>query len=72
VLPEHTSQVERLVRTLEPLIAQVAAAKVEVAYGRRTLGDDRIRLLRDAYRRLRVGLLRLVFRRLDLRRGRRR
>ena len=33
-----------------------------------TLGDDRIRALRESYRRLRVGLLRLLFRRRDGRR----
>ena len=41
----------------------VARAKVEVAYGRRDLGEDRLRALREAMRRLRVGLLRLAIRR---------
>jgi transglutaminase-like putative cysteine protease len=50
-----------------PELETVARAKVEVAYGGRTLGDDRLIGLRDAYRRLRVQLLRLVLRR---RRGR--
>jgi hypothetical protein len=50
----------------------VARAKVEVAYGRRTLGADGIRALRDAQRRLRLGLLRLALRRKErrARRGR--
>jgi hypothetical protein len=39
----------------------VATAKVEVAYGRLALGEDRLNALRDAHRRLRVGLLRLAF-----------
>lgn len=50
-----------------PELETVARAKVEVAYGGHTLGDDRLIGLRDAYRRLRVQLLRLVLRR---RRGR--
>jgi hypothetical protein len=50
-----------------PELETVARAKVEVAYGGRTLGDDRLAGLREAYRRLRVQLLRLVLRR---RRGR--
>jgi hypothetical protein len=41
----------------------VARGKVEVAYGRRILPDDRLRSIADASRRLRVGLLRLAFRR---------
>jgi len=52
-----------------PEIHTVAQAKVEVAYGKRLLGEDRLQSLRDAQRRLRVGLLRLVLKR--GRRGRR-
>jgi transglutaminase superfamily protein/uncharacterized protein DUF4129 len=50
-----------------PELETVAQAKVEVAYGGHALGDDRLAGLRDAYRRLRVQLLRLALRR---RRGR--
>jgi hypothetical protein len=46
-----------------PEIQTVAQAKVEVAYGRRALGADRMAALSDAQRRLRVGLLRLLLRR---------
>jgi transglutaminase-like putative cysteine protease len=46
-----------------PEIQTVAQAKVEVAYGRRALGADRMAALHDAQRRLRLGLLRLLFRR---------
>ena len=46
----------------------MAQAKVEVAYGRRMLGEDRMAALREAHRRLRVGLLRLMFRRTPRRR----
>jgi hypothetical protein len=52
---------------VRPELQTVAQAKVEVAYGGRTLGDDRVASLREAYRRVRVQLLRLVLRR---RRGR--
>jgi transglutaminase-like putative cysteine protease len=54
-----------------PQLQTVARAKVEVAYGRRALGDDGLRALRDAQRRLRLGLLRLALRRKE-RRARRR
>ena len=46
-----------------PSLQVVAQAKVEVAYGHRVLGQDRISALREAQRRLRVTLLRLLFRR---------
>ncbi|HEY2917142.1 MAG TPA: transglutaminase domain-containing protein [Candidatus Limnocylindrales bacterium] len=39
-------------------LTTVARAKVEVAYGRHQLGDDRLRSVGDAYRRLRVAVLR--------------
>jgi hypothetical protein len=48
----------------------VARAKVESAYGRAILGDDRIAALKSAQRRLRVALLRLAFRRKDRPRNR--
>lgn len=41
----------------------VASAKVEVAYGRKTLDADRLSILRVAQRKLRITLLRLAFRR---------
>jgi hypothetical protein len=46
-----------------PELETVAQAKVEVAYGWHTLGDDRLAGVREAYRSLRVQLLRLVLRR---------
>jgi transglutaminase-like putative cysteine protease/glycerol uptake facilitator-like aquaporin len=49
----------------------VALAKVEVAYGHRTLEPDRITALRQAQRHLRLVLLGLIFRRSE-RRARRR
>jgi transglutaminase-like putative cysteine protease len=55
---------------VRPELHTVANAKVEVAYGKRILGDDRMRSIREAHRQLRVAILRLAFRRRD-RRGRR-
>ena len=49
--------------TVRPELETVARAKVEVAYGARSLADDRVATLRAAHRRLRVQLLRLVARR---------
>ena len=48
---------------VRPELETVARAKVEVAYGARSLTDDRLAALRHAHRRLRVQLLRLVARR---------
>ncbi len=48
---------------MRPELSTVAEAKVEVAYGRRDLGEDRLRGVAMAHRRLRLGLLRLAFRR---------
>jgi hypothetical protein len=44
-------------------LTTVARAKVEVAYGRRELGVDRLRTVGDAYRRLRLAIVRLAIRR---------
>jgi transglutaminase-like putative cysteine protease len=52
---------------VRPELETVARAKVEVAYGGQTLGDDRLASLRHAHQRVRVQLLRLI-----TRRGRRR
>jgi hypothetical protein len=49
--------------TVRPELETVARAKVEVAYGGRDLPDDRMSALRQAHRRLRVQLLRLIPRR---------
>ena len=48
---------------VRPELETVAQAKVEVAYGGRTLGDDRLTALRAAHRRLRLQLFRLIPRR---------
>jgi transglutaminase-like putative cysteine protease len=67
---EYASALGDILPSVRPELQTVATAKVEVAYGRRELGEDRLAALRDAYRRLRVGLLRLAFRRGDRRRMR--
>ncbi len=67
---EYATALGDVLPGVRPELHTVATAKVEVAYGRRELGDDRLRTLRDSYRRLRVALLRLAFRRGDRRRMR--
>ncbi len=52
-------------------LTTLARAKVEVAYGKRDLGADRLRRIAQAYHRLRLALIGLVVRR-GLRRGKRR
>ena len=60
---EYAGALGDLVPTVRPELETVANAKVEVAYGARVLTDDRMRSLREAHRRLRIGLLRLFVRR---------
>ncbi len=67
---EYTGALGEVLPTSRPELETVARAKVESAYGQRILGEERLAALRSAQRRLRVGLLRLAFRRKD-RRGRR-
>ena len=67
---EYATALGEILPNVRPELQTVATAKVEVAYGRRALGDDRLRTLRESYRRLRVQLLRLAFRRRDRRRMR--
>jgi transglutaminase-like putative cysteine protease len=62
---EYATALGDVLPGVRPELQTVATAKVEVSYGRRELGDDRIRALRDSYRRVRVSLLRLAFRRKD-------
>ena len=65
---EYAAALGDVLPNVRPELQTVATAKVEVAYGRRELGEDRIRSLRASYRRLRVALLRLAFRRGDRKR----
>jgi transglutaminase-like putative cysteine protease len=52
---------------IRPELETVAKAKVESVYARGILGEERLATLRAAQRRLRVGLLRLAFRRRERR-----
>jgi len=67
---EYATALGDILPAVRPELQTVATAKVEVAYGRRELGDDRLRALLDSYRRLRVQLLRLALRRRDRKRMR--
>jgi transglutaminase-like putative cysteine protease len=65
---EYATALGEILPGIRPELQTVATAKVETAYGGRVLGDDRIRAIRDSYVKLRVALLRLLFRRRDRRR----
>lgn len=67
---EFAGALGEVLPTARPELQTVARAKVETAYGRQILGDERLAALRAAQRRLRVILLRLAFRRKDRRRRR--
>jgi hypothetical protein len=60
---EYAGALSEVLPQSRPEIQTVAQAKVEFAYGRRMLGSERMAALREAQRKLRVGLLRLLFRR---------
>lgn len=66
---EYAGVLGELLPEVRPELQTVATAKVEVAYGRRSLGDDRLRAIASAHRRLRLNLFRLALRR-SRRRGR--
>jgi transglutaminase-like putative cysteine protease len=66
---EYASTLGEALPSVRPELETVARAKVEVAYGGRTLDDARLSGLRAAHRRLRVGLLRLALPRGRRRRG---
>ena len=67
---EYATALGEILPGSRPELQSVASAKVEVAYGRRTLDGDRLQALRESYRKLRVALLKLAFRRGDRRRMR--
>jgi transglutaminase-like putative cysteine protease len=60
---EYAGALGEVLPDARPHLETVAAAKVEVAYGGRKLGVDRLLSLRAAQRALRTSLLRLAFRR---------
>jgi transglutaminase-like putative cysteine protease len=59
---EYAGALAQVLPAVRPDLQMVAHAKVEVVYGRQDLGEDRLRALRQARNRLRVGLLRLALR----------
>jgi hypothetical protein len=60
---EYAERLGELVPVAHDDLRLIATAKVEATYGRREPGDSMLSLIADAYRRARVGLLRLVLRR---------
>lgn len=60
---EYAGSLGEVLPAVRPELETVALAKVEVAYGQRALGPDRVRALRAAQQRVRVALLRLLLRR---------
>ena len=60
---EYAGALAEVLPEARPQLETVAQAKVESTYGRGLLGDDGLHALREAERRLRVMLLRLLFRR---------
>ena len=69
---EYAGDLGNILPAARPDLQTVARAKVEVAYGRRTLSPDRIDALARAQRHLRLVLLGLIFRRAERRVQRRR
>lgn len=67
---EYAGALGEVLPTARPELQTVARAKVETAYGRQILSDERLAALRTAQRRLRVSLLRLAFRRNERKRRR--
>lgn len=65
---EYSAALAELVPAARPELDTVARAKVEVTYGRRILGAERLAALRRATTRLRVRLLALLVRRPSRRR----
>jgi hypothetical protein len=68
---EYAGALSDVLPASRPELELVANAKVESAYGRVILGEERLAALNAAQRRLRVSLLRLVLRRRDRPRRRR-
>ena len=60
---EYAATLGDLVPVAKADLRTIADAKVETSYARVRLGGERLRAVRDATRRLRVSLLRLVLRR---------
>ena len=60
---EYAQRLGELVPVANDDLRLIATAKVEATYGRREPGQSTLAMIADAYRRVRVGLLRLIVRR---------
>jgi hypothetical protein len=60
---EYAGTLSEVVPTVRAELQMVARAKVETTYAARPPRGEALLALRDAYRRLRINLLRLAFRR---------
>jgi hypothetical protein len=60
---EYAGSLSALLPAVRSELAVVARAKVETTYARRAPDAQMLEQLRAAYRRVRIGLLRLIFRR---------
>jgi hypothetical protein len=67
---EYSDTLGQVLPSVRPELQTVARAKVEVAYANQILSADRIRSVKAATNRLRLGLLPLIFRRRERRRRR--
>jgi transglutaminase-like putative cysteine protease len=65
---EYAGALGDVLPDIRPELQTVAQAKVESVYGQRLMSDERLAGIRAAQRRLRVGLLKLAFRRSERRR----
>jgi transglutaminase-like putative cysteine protease len=69
---EYAGALGDAVPTARVELTTIARAKVEVAYGHRDLGGDRLKRIAEAYHRLRLAIIGVVLRRILRRPGRRR
>jgi len=69
---EYAGALGDAVPTARVELTTIARAKVEVAYGHRDLGGDRLKRIAEAYHRLRLAIIGVVLRRVLRRPGRRR
>ena len=69
---EYAGALGDAVPTARVELTTIARAKVEVAYGHRDLGGDRLKRIAEAYHRLRLAILGVVLRRVLRRPSRRR
>lgn len=63
---EYAARLAELVPSARPDLELLATAKVEAVYGRRLAGSALLMRIAAAYRHARTGLLRLIFKRLNI------